>query len=61
MVFKLLVFNLYSASVCTTPSMWIIEITAVTIAITSTAISEGFEFMAETRILISGFFSVKFF
>jgi hypothetical protein len=60
MVFKL-VFKPYSVSLCTMPSTQIIEISVVTITINSTTIAEGIEFMAETRILISGFFSVKFF
>jgi hypothetical protein len=42
------------------PSTQIIEISVVTITINSTTIAEGIEFMAETRILIFGFFSVKF-
>jgi hypothetical protein len=37
------------------------QISAATITIISTAITKGIEFMAETRILVSGFFSVKFF
>jgi hypothetical protein len=60
-VLKLLIFKSYSVSVCMTPSTQIIEISTATITITSTNIAEGVEFMAKTRILIFGFFSVKFF
>jgi hypothetical protein len=60
MVFRLLVFKSYSTSVCTMPSMQIIEISVATITITSTTIAEGIKLMTETRILISGFFAVKF-
>jgi hypothetical protein len=61
MVFKLLIFKSYSVSVCRTPSTRIIEITVATTTITSTTIAKEIKFMAETRILISEFFSVKFF
>jgi hypothetical protein len=40
--------------------MQIIEISVATITITSTTIAEGIKLMTETRILISGFFAVKF-
>jgi hypothetical protein len=60
-VFKFLIFKPYSTSVCTTPSTRIIELSVANTTMTFMSSAEGIEFMAETRILISGFFSVKFF
>jgi hypothetical protein len=60
-VIKLFIFKSYSATGCTMPSMRIIEISVATSTTSSTTNAEKIESMAETRILIFIFFSVKFF